>query len=178
MQMVWVTRGDYAGRWMQMTNLDASAAIDGAWANAAETTNWKATDAVVIGVRDAAIDQDSMDAWIQKTQTPGWSIPIEESGTTPPINVTDIDDLTLSPSTVANGAAVNTTVGTLSTSGGVATYTYTLVNNEGGLWNLLAPNTIRKTNLGGYSVGAHSIVVKTTDTHGHTLQKTLPITVT
>ena len=178
MQMAWITRGPYAGRWLQMTNLDASAAIDGAWASATESTTWRASDSVVAGVRDAAIDQDSMDAWIRKTQTPGWSIPIEEAGGTPPENVTDIDDITLSTPTIDDAAAANTVVGTLAAVGGASPYTWTLVNNDGGLWNLLAPNSIRKNAAGGYSLGAHSIVVRATDNHGHTMNKTLTITVT
>jgi hypothetical protein len=88
-------------------------------------------------------------------------------------------DVTLTPATVLNTAAISTVVGTLATVDPNVgdTFTYTFVSNPGGLFKIVA-NAVQTavTPLGG--AGTKPITVRSTDQWGKYFDKALTITVT
>lgn len=87
-------------------------------------------------------------------------------------------DIALSTPTVLGTAAVNTVVGTLTTVNGDAPFTYTLLNNDSGNFDI-APsgNQIRKI-AATIGAGTRTIQVKSTDIEGDAFTKNINITVT
>lgn len=87
-------------------------------------------------------------------------------------------NITLTPATIANGAADGTVVGALAATGDLdwdESFTFTLTSNPGGLFDILAANLRKAAAL---TAGDKPITVRVTDRFGLTFDKNLTVTVT
>jgi len=89
-------------------------------------------------------------------------------------------DLTLSGTTVAENAAVGTTIGTLSTTDPDVgdTFTYALVAGDGTLFEIVG-STLRTKSVADFQAQSqYSVTIRTTDSTGQTLDKPFTLSVT
>lgn len=87
-------------------------------------------------------------------------------------------DIILTPATITAASALNTVVGTLTTTDPDAgAMTYFLTDDDAGKWEL-APTNNQVRKKAAVLAGAHTIGVRVTDSTGLTFTKTLTITVT
>jgi len=89
-------------------------------------------------------------------------------------------DVTLSNSTIAAASAPNTVVGTLAAIDPDAgdTATFTLIDNDGGLFAISGGNLVVAGSLGGVTAPVQDVTVRATDAGGLTFDKVLALTVT
>lgn len=88
---------------------------------------------------------------------------------------------TTAGATVAGGAALNTTVGQMSASGGKAPYTYAMNNSDGGNFSITSGGLIQTAKsppMSAPNPGIHTIVVTITDSSANIATQSVAITVT
>jgi hypothetical protein len=91
-------------------------------------------------------------------------------------------DISLNSSTIAENAGTNAVVGTLSTTGGVSSYTYSLVSGVGdsdnSSFNVSGSNLRANSSLNYESKNSYSVRIQVSDSNNNTFSKSFTITVT
>jgi len=85
--------------------------------------------------------------------------------------------ITTAGATVPGGAALNTTVGQCSASGGKAPYTYSMNNSDGGNFSITAGGVIQTAKPPNLTVGPHTIAVGGLDASANAFTQSIVINV-